>query len=210
MRLLLCAALAITTASTAIAGPVSFASGWKEQRLSLFSSNDYSFGNQLTMRSDGAVSIAWTALPQSEWGASSASWNWAVTKTVPATDLSRKGGDDRNLSLYFIFVPQDVAPSLAGKGIGSLRGRSDVQVIQYAWGGNHAKGAVIKSPYGNGVTIPLRQAGTGSLSENVNLDRDFARAFGGTKGALIGLAVSGDSDDTNSVIEASMSNLSLR
>ena len=210
MRFMLATALSLITATTAIAGPVSFSSGWKEQRLSLFSSNDYRFGNQLTMRSDGAVSIAWTALPQSEWGASGASWSWAVSQSVPPTDLSRKGGDDRNLSIYFIFVPQDVAPSLAGKGIRSLAGRKDVSVIQYAWGGNHAKGTVIQSPYGNGVTIPLRAAGTGSASETVNLNRDFARAFSGTKGALIGLAVSGDSDDTNSVIEASMSKLSLR
>ncbi len=211
MRLILSAALAIATATSAYAGPVSFSSGWKEQRISLFSSNDYSFGNQLTMRSDGAVSIAWKALPQSEWGASGASWKWAVTQSVPATDLSRKGGDDRNLSLYFVFVPTDVAPSLAGAGIRSLLGRNDVRVIQYAWGGNHAKGTVIKSPYGKGgVTIPLRAAGTGSLSESVNLDRDFTRAFGGTKGALIGLAVSGDSDDTNSVIAATLGNLNLR
>lgn len=129
---------------------------------------------------------------------------------MPATDLSRKGGDDRNLSLYFIFVPQDVAPSLAGKGIRALRGRKDVQVIQYAWGGNHARGTVINSPYGNGVTIPLRQAGTGRASENVDLNADFARAFGGTKGALIGLAVSGDSDDTKSVIEAAIGGLDMR
>jgi hypothetical protein len=44
----------------------------------------------------------------------------------------------------------------------------------------------------------------------VNLAADYARAFGGTKGALIGLAVSGDSDDTNTVIKATVSNLNLR
>ena len=60
------------------------------------------------------------------------------------------------------------------------------------------------------MTIPLRQAGTGSVSESVNLAADYARAFGGTKGALIGLAVSGDSDDTNTVIKATVSNLNLR
>ncbi len=210
MRLLLSAALALAT-TTAHAGPVSFSSGWKEQKLSLFSSNDYSFGNSLSMTSNGSVSIAWTRVGQGDWDANGASWNWSVSQSVPATDLSRKGGDDRNISVYFVFVPADVAPSLAGAGIRSLLGRNDVRVMQYAWGGNHGRGAILKSPYGRGgVTIPLRKAGTGSASENVDLAADFARAFGGTKGALIGLAVSGDSDDTNSVIQAAVSNLNLR
>jgi len=212
MRLLLSAALALAT-TTAHAGPVSFSSGWKEQKLSLFSSNDYSFGNSLSMTSNGSVSIAWTRVNQGDWGADGASWNWAVSQSVPATDLSRKGGDDRNISVYFVFVPESVAPSLQGAGIRSLLGRDDVRVMQYAWGGNNAKGVPIASPYGargTGVTIPLRNAGTGSASESVNLARDYTRAFGGEKGALIGLAVSGDSDDTKSVIQATVSNLNLR
>jgi hypothetical protein len=35
------------------------------------------------------------------------------------------------------------------------------------------------------------------------------KAFGGAKGALVGLAVSGDSDDTNSIIRAAIGNLHL-
>lgn len=211
MRYFLNAAF-VMCATAATAGPVSFAEGWSEQKLSLFSSNDYAFGETLQMTSNGSVSIAWSRVDQAEWGADGASWSWTVGQSVPATDLSRKGGDDRNISLYFVFVPVDVAPTLAGAGIRSLLGRADVRVIQYAWGGNNAVGAVIRSPYGKagtGVTIPLRQAGTGSASERVDLAADFARAFGGQKGALIGLAVSGDSDDTASVISAAIGNLSL-
>ena len=204
--------LALALLATPLAaGPVSFSSGWQEQRLSLFSSNSYSFGSQLSMTSDGSVSIAWTRLPRSEWGARAASWAWTVEQSVPPTDLSRKGGDDRNISVYFVFVPEAVAPSLEGAGIRSLLGRDDVRVIQYAWGGNHARGQVIPSPYGRGgVTIPLRQASTGSHSESVDLAADYARAFGGAPGALIGLAVSGDSDDTSSMIRAALGNLVLK
>lgn len=194
-----------------VAGPVSFASGWQVQRLGLFSSNDYTFGANLWMESDGAVSIAWTRLPQPEWGARSATWTWTVEKSVPPTDLSRKGGDDRNISVYFIFVPEAEASKVAGRGIRGLLGREDVRVIQYAWGGNHDRGEVIRSPYGRGgVTIPLRAASIGSHIETVDLADDYARAFGGTPGALIGIAVSGDSDDTNSVIRAGLGNMMLR
>lgn len=213
MRFFISTILALSTATAAIAGPVSFANGWQEQRLSLFSSNDYNFGQNLSMVSDGSVSIAWTRVGRGDWDSSGASWSWTVDQSVPATDLSRKGGDDRNISLYFVFVPESIAPSLEGANIRSLLGNSDVRIMQYAFGGNHARGAVIPSPYGpsgQGVTIALRQAGTGSFSENVDLAADYARAFGGQKGALVGLAVSGDSDDTDSVIRAAIGNLTLR
>ena len=74
MRLLFCAALALSTAVSATAGPVSFSNGWQEQRLSLFSSNDYVFGNNLSMVSDGSVSIAWSRVGQGDWGSTGASW----------------------------------------------------------------------------------------------------------------------------------------
>lgn len=203
------ATAAILMTGPALAGPVSFASGWAEQRLSLFSSNNYSFGNQLSMESNGAVSIAWTRLPRADWGASSATWNWTVAQSVPPTNLAQKGGDDRNLALYFVFLPNDVANELEGARIRKLFRRSDVKTLVYTWGGNHSRGQMIQSPYlpGQGVTIALRQAGTGSHRENVNLARDYANAFGGQTGALVGLAVSGDSDDTSSMIRAAIAGL---
>jgi len=213
MRRLLSVVFALGAAASATAGQVNFSNGWQEQRLSLFSSNDYTFGQNLGLVSDGSVSIAWSRVDRADWGTTGASWSWTVDQSVPATDLAQKGGDDRNISVYFVFVPQSLAPGLEGANIRSLLGNEDVRIVQYAWGGNHARGQVIPSPYGpqgQGVTIALRQAGTGSFNESVDLAADYARAFGGEKGALVGLAVSGDSDDTNSVIRAALGNLVLR
>ena len=99
MRKLVTAALALTLAVPAAAGPISFANGWQEQRLSLFSSNDYTFGNNLSMASNGSVSIAWTRVARDNWNKRGASWSWTVEQAVPATNLALKGGDDRNISL---------------------------------------------------------------------------------------------------------------
>lgn len=213
MRLFLSALLVMSTATSALSGPVSFGNGWSEQRLKLFSSNEYSFGSNIGIRSDGSVSLAWTRLPRSEWGARAAAWDWTVEQSVPPTDLSRKGGDDRNISLYFVFLPEDQAEQSAGAGIRSLLGNEQVRVLQYVWGGNHARGQVIASPYGptgQGATVALRQASTGAYREDVDLARDYATAFGGAPGALVGLAVSADSDDTNSNIRAALGGLVLR
>lgn len=213
MRILSLALPLVLAAGAAAAGPISFGGSWNEQRLQLFNSNSYSFnGGSLGIASDGAVSLAWTRTSRGDWGARSASWSWAVDQSVPATDLRRKGGDDRNISVYFVFLPEADANAMEGANIRQLNSNPNVRILQYVWGGNHSRGAVMQSPYapGQGANVMLRQAGTGSASENVDLARDFATAFGGTPGALVGIAVSADSDDTSSSIRASVSNLAVR
>lgn len=206
--LLIAATLA---ASTATAGPVSFSNGWNEQKLSLFSNNRYSFGTALSMASDGGVSIAWKRIAQDDWQARTASWTWTVEQSVPATDLRKKGGDDRNISLYFVFVPDDQAAGLQDANMQEMLRNDDVRILLYVWGGNHARGAQFASPYlaGQGVNVVLRQAGTGSFTENVDLEADYGRAFGSQPGSLVGIAVSGDSDDTDTSIRAAIGGMSL-
>jgi hypothetical protein len=213
MRILSLALPIVLAASAVTAGPIAFGGSWNEQRLQLFNSNDYAFnGGSMTIASDGGVSLAWTRTGRGDWGATAASWNWAVDQSVPATDLRRKGGDDRNISIYFVFLPEADAVQMEGANIRQLNNNPNVRILQYVWGGNHSRGAVQQSPYapGQGANVILRQAGTGTNSENVNLASDFAAAFGGAPGALVGIAVSADSDDTSSSIRASISNLAVR
>lgn len=197
----------------ALANSIPFDGNWKEQRFSLFSKNTYGFaGNQLNVSSNGSVSMAYLPLSEELWSAKSASWSWAVAKGVPATDLRQKGGDDRNLAVYAVFLPETEAQSLKGAGIRKLLNSDAARVLVYVWGGNHARGDLLSSPYlgARGKTIVLRGAGEGQHAEQVDLARDFKRAFGGQAGALVGLAVSADSDDTDGSIQAAISNFSLK
>ncbi|MHA7876858.1 DUF3047 domain-containing protein [Roseivivax sp.] len=194
------------------AAQVPFNDSWKVQRFSLFSGNDYGFGgDSLSVASDGTVSIAYRPLSEGAWGAESAGWSWSVSQGVPATDLTQKGGDDRNLALYFVFLPEARAEELKGASITRLLNEDDIRALVYVWGGDHARGAVLPSPYlgARGKTVVLRPAGTGSHRENVDLAADYARAFGGSPEALVGIAVSGDSDDTDSMIRADVSGLTV-
>lgn len=212
MRSLFLALPIVFAAAGLSAGPVSLSAGWNHQRLSLFSSNDYDFGASLGISSDSAVSLAWKPLDRASWDKRGASWSWSVDRSVPATDLARKGGDDRNISIYFVFLPRADAERLEGAGLLRLQRNENVRILQYAWGGNHGRGEILPSPYapGQGVTVALRQAGTGAHSESVDLARDFNAAFGGQPGALVGVAVSADSDDTGTAILARVSDLTLR
>ena len=204
----LAAALAAPTGSLAMT-PLGFEGGWKEQRFSLFSSNRYGFSAaRLTVRSEGAVSLVWRAVPEALWPARRARWEWEVSAGVPATDLTVKGGDDRNLAVYFVCMPEEAARAMGARpNLRALLGAPEARVLVYVWGGDRARGAVLSSPYldARGRTVVLRGPGTGRFAEAVDLAADHARAFGGPPAALVGLAVSADSDDTASVIAAEMS-----
>ncbi|MFN3822369.1 MAG: DUF3047 domain-containing protein [Pseudorhodobacter sp.] len=212
-RFALAALLAGGVGFAAAAGPVPFDSGWTTQRFSLFSSNSYGLqGKVLTIASDASVSLIYRRLDPGNWAARRASWGWEVTEGVPATDLARKGGDDRNASLYFVFMPEAEARALGPRAnIRQLLGAETARVLVYVWGDRRARGTQLSSPYlgARGKTVILRPAGTGAHRESVDLAADYARAFGGTPGALVGLAVSADSDDTKSRIRARITGLSL-
>lgn len=185
-------------------------SGWTHQKFSLLGGNTWrQDGRELSVESNGSVSLLWRAIPKTSWQAASASWNWSVDVGVPPTDLSQKGGDDRNLSFYVIFAPQNVAEVTEGMGIRKLLENPDIRVLMYVWGGTHDRGKVVPSPYlgARGKTIVLRPAGLGQHNEDVDLRADLNRVYGRSDFALIGVAVSADSDDTETRIMARMSSL---
>lgn len=169
-------------------------------------------GGALTIAGDASSSLIYRPVPEAAQNARRARWDWAVTESVPPTDLSRRGGDDRNISVYFVFMnPASAAGLSPGTSPQRLLSSRSARTLIYVWGGNHPQGAVLTSPYlhGRGFTIALRPAGTGAGRAEVDLARDHAAAFGNPPEVLVGLAVSADSDDTNSRLRASLSNLTL-
>ena len=197
----------------ALAWQVSFDGDWQEQTFGLFGGgNDFALrGGALDVVSDGTVSLVWSALPETAWDSTTAAWQWAVEESVPPTDLTRKGGDDRNLAVYFVFLPASDARSVRGAGIRRLLDNEQARVITYVWGGAHERGQMLPSPYlgARGRTVVLRPAGTGSASERVDLAADYGQAFGGQPPSIVGVAVSADSDHTDSEIRARVSDLRL-
>ncbi len=200
-------------ASPALADPITFDSSWKEQGFSLFSSNDYALnGRTMEIVSDGTVSMIFRAVPQEDWQASAASWAWSVSQSVVATDLTTKGVDDRNLALYFVFVDESRADSLAGGSARRVFKDASTRTLVYVWGGDYPRGTVLSSPFQPGklMMVASRPASTGRFSELVDLLGDFQQAYGALPGALIAIGVSADSDDTDGYIAGQISDLNLR
>ena len=200
-------------ATPAAAADLPFDQGWSVQRLSLFANNSWGMDRSgLSVVSDSSVSIVWTRLGPEHWDAREASWTWEVSESVRATDLQRKGGDDRNWSVYFFFLPEEEARSLGRAGIRDMQGNETARVLTYIWGGDYPRGAAIGSPWlgAQGEAVILRSAGVGAFSETVDLRSDFAAAFGAADMALVGVAVSADSDDTRGRVVGRMSGFMVR
>ena len=190
---------------------IPFDGSWKEQGFLRLFSNDYvQRGEQLDVVSYGTVSLLWRPLDRSQQSARAASWAWRVQEGVTPTDLTVKGGDDRNLAVYFVFVDPDRAEALAGGSARRILREGSARALIYVWGGQHNRGAILLSPYSSQLrTKVLRGSGAGAHQETVDLVADYRAAFGGSPGTLVGLAVSADSDDTEGKIVASISNLIL-
>ncbi|UWP89445.1 DUF3047 domain-containing protein [Aliiroseovarius crassostreae] len=199
-RILFLSALLGMVVVPAKAGPIRL-DDWKTHWFASFFSRVTFEGapDRMAVDADGSVSITYKLLPISEQGASRASWTWSVAKSVPPTDLTRKGGDDRNLALYFAFLPKDQADQATRQSLRKLLKNPDGRVLVYVHGGAHKRGSLLPSPYlgARGKTVVLRPSGEGAATESINLAADYKRAFGGTPGALVALALSADSDDTD-------------
>ena len=189
---------------SAVASAVKFDDTWKEQGFFRFFSNDYTLqGDRMGIVSDGTVSIIWRPLDDTLADAGSASWRWQVSQGVVPTDLTKKGGDDRNIALYFVFVDPETAKTLNRNSARRLLRNKNTRALVYVWGGEHARGTFLGSPYSRALrTKILRGAETGTFNENVDLKADFRRAFGEEPGVLVGLAITADSDDTDGIIQA--------
>lgn len=210
----LAAMIAGTTPAAAL-GPVSFgpdpaALGW--DNLTFRGRAPASFAAQgpraLSIAADSGVSVFWRALPRDFAEGTTARWRWKVDQGVPATDLARKGADDRDIAVYFLFADD---PATLDNPPTSLTGAMrEGRALVYVWGGNAAPGTAVASPHmrGRGQLIVKRPAGAGGWENvSVNLRSDFRQVFGREPGPLVGLGVSTDSDDTGTATRATLSDL---
>lgn len=194
--------------------PIAF-DGWQSWTFRGINPTQYSTsGSTLNISASQSSSVLYGIVPTQARAAGQASWQWQVSQGVGPTDLAARGGDDRAIALYFVFIDADTAAGFGNTtpSMSRLLGMRGGRTLIYVWGGNAGRGAVLDSPYlrGRGKTVVLRPAGTGGwTNETVDLAVDHQRAFGRAKQTLIAIGISSDSDDTGSINLAAVRNLAL-
>jgi hypothetical protein len=162
----------------------------------------------LAVSTDSGAGMLWHPLAGAARQPSTARWRWRVDEGVAATDLTKRGADDRSLGVYFVFGERRASPG----GAMDLLASPSVTALVYVFGGDRPRGSVVPSPHmgARGKFIVLRPAATAKqiwFDEKVELAADYARAFGRAMPALIGVAISSDSDDTRARNRASLQGL---
>jgi hypothetical protein len=141
------------------------------------------------------------------------SWRWRVDEGPPPTDLTRRFGDDRAISVAVGFAgfPSRAGPwqraqhAIAQGAAGNhTLPRS---VLIYSWGGTGREPVRFYSPWLGqlGKVHPLRHARSETgrwFEERVDLDADWRAAFGGEPPHLQEIAIGTDVDDTSSRVDA--------
>jgi len=164
----------------------------------------------LAIAADSAAGMLWRPLSGAMRQARVAHWRWRVDDAVAATDLTKRGADDRAIAIYFVFSEQ---PGAATSPMQTLASPA-VTALVYVFGGDKPRGTVIASPHmgERGQFIVLRAADAPKHvwhEESIKLAPDYARAFGRKAPALIGVAISSDSDNTHARNRANVQNLAI-
>jgi hypothetical protein len=165
------------------------------------------------VQTNAGVGVLWHPVPRKVSKASKARWWWRVTKGVGPTDLTKKGGDDRTLAVYFAFTDEKVA--VKDIDLMDLLRHKRGEVLMYVWGSGVKPGTMLPLPYfgGRGRTVVKRAANTKSgvwFDEKVDIRGDFRRAFGRAPGRLVAIAVSSDADDTGGLNVAAVADLCVK
>lgn len=191
-------------------GPDLEALGWK--MLSFRNIPETSFAGRddggLDVRADKSSSVLYRAVPPDAAKATHLSWQWQVIQGIPATDLTTRDGDDRNLTVHVAFAEPGLLNTIKGLFSPFAGGKA----LNYVWGGAEVGDfAHPHLPDGAWIfVLRTADAPTGTwFSENVDLKADYERAFGETPPPIAAVGVSSDADSLGLATHGLVRNLTL-
>lgn len=185
--------------------------GWKsltfdDIKPTMFTGTD---DGVIEVRSDDGSSVLYHAIANDPVAAKALSWSWQVVDGLPATDLRQTDGDDRALAIHVVFAEDDMMSKLKGAFNPFARGR----VITYVWGDRTQ--AEFPHPHlpDKGYMIIRKTADAPTrqwLTETIDLEADYKRAFGKSAPPVAYIGISGDADDLGAMSFGMVRNIRLQ
>ena len=146
------------------------------------------------------------------------SWRWKVMNLLERADIRSKAGDDFAARVYVTFeldaatlpvaerMKLSLARALYGEGVPAA-------ALCYVWDARSPRDTLVPSAYTERVRMIVAESGAARTGQWVSIQRnireDYKRAFGGEPGAVTGVVVSTDTDNTGETAVAFYGDISF-
>ncbi len=146
-------------------------------------------------------------------------FSWKVPQLIDAADMTQRDGDDSPVRIVLTFegsrsnwstkntMLSELSQLLTGEEL-------PYATLMYVWCNKLAAGSVIQNPRTDRIRKIVVESGSKNLNQWLDYERniaaDFEKAFGEKPGALIGMALMTDSDNTRSKTRAYYGPVSVR
>lgn len=138
-------------------------------------------------------------------------FSWKVPELIAQADLASRGNDDAPVRIVLAFdgdrsrfsardaALSELAHALTGEPM-------PYATLMYVWCNKRASGTVLRSPRTERIRKLVVESGPRRLNQWLDYERDiradFERVFGEAPGALVGIGIMSDSDNTGARTQA--------
>jgi hypothetical protein len=138
-------------------------------------------------------------------------FSWKVPELIAEADLARRDSADSPVRIILAFEGDrsrlSAKDAAVGELVRSLTGEEmPYATLMYVWCNKRSPGTVITSPRSSRIRKLVVESGAARLDQWLDYERDiradYIKAFGEPPGALVGVAIMTDSDNTHSTARA--------
>ena len=138
-------------------------------------------------------------------------FSWRVPELIAQADLARRDADDSPVRIILAFEGDrsrlSAKDAAMAELVRTLTGEEmPYATLMYVWCNQRKPGAVVISPRSDRVRKLVVQSGAAQLDRWLDYERDiradYIQAFGEAPGALVGMAIMTDSDNTHTTTRA--------
>ena len=138
-------------------------------------------------------------------------FSWKVPQLIAQADMALRESDDSPVRVILVFEGDRAAFSaknaMMSELVRALTGEElPYATLMYVWDNQRAPGSLIVSPRTDRIRKLVMESGPDRLGRWMDYERDvradFEQAFGEAPGALVGIGIMTDTDNTRSTIQA--------
>ena len=189
---------------------------WRHYKLpgkqpSLFRYMRHDGRNAMAVNSESSASMLRHAVRREPAELTSVRFSWQVPELIAQADMALREGDDSPVRIVLVFegdrskfsqkntLLSELARTLTGEEL-------PYATLMYVWCNTRPAGSVIVNPRTDRIRKLVVESGAGRLKQWVDYERDiradYQEVFGEEPGALVGIGIMSDSDNTRSKVKA--------